>query len=183
MNLVILNRGDKLPGELKKNSLLIFNATGEGLLDEFFESKYSNTPIIINDLNSFSSPEALNMGLRATREDVSYLGVEEEADVTMCNGGFFISRKVIDAIGLFDNVFAHKLYLIDFAHRARIAGFTVVVRDDILEQELNSFTDPLVQLNYLSFGSKWNIPDTITPDRFWEWLLNQRYEWKLEMKC
>lgn len=177
-----------LPAEL----YVCFNAWGEDARVEWKEKSKFNFTENINNKNPDKLVESWNRGLRYAREkgeEVYILPLkwpgekfntpafDRQKDIEIYKDMYRISLKSLQEIGVLDQNFFEKLYLLDYILRGRIKGLNINYSPDIPLQELTL----LEQFDTLKLGTKWGVPEETNPEEFWEWAERQKYEWKNSM--
>jgi hypothetical protein len=142
---------------------------------EDLAESYPEVELICNKGNKANVTVSLNQGLRAfLASDVGvklFTSLEQVID---------FPTHALEKVGVVDGVFQEKFWLMDYVFRCELAGILVNIPHEILFKDLDDVQE---SWDMLKFGTKWNIPTDTQPTDFWEYLHDNRYEWKEDMKC
>ena len=184
------------------NLYICFNAWNSDNLSEYItgmEKAFLDNHVVFkyradaNTLNVDKIVESWNKGLRfAARQKEGAIvvplkwpgekftpaaGLDIGPEVVLTKDMYSFSPKALKEVGVLDQNFFEKLFLLDYLLRARIKGLSIKYTQDIPLQELTL----LEQFDTLKLGTKWGVPEEIDPADFWKWAENQKYEWQPSM--
>ena len=147
----------------------------------------------VNDLNLERLVPSWNRGLRKARGEQEQAAIIPlkwpgeslnlpprqlaGADVFLCKDYYLFTPQALRELGVLDQNFFEKLYLLDYLLRARIKGLNIKYTKEIPLQELTL----LEQFDTLKLGTKWGVPEDIDPSDFWKWAEKQEYKWHPNM--
>jgi len=164
---------------------------------EEYPNKYPDLDRLVNPKNTWGFPTSVNKAVAGSKlhtyitdrdliilPDVFFkplFDIKDLKDVLFGTFVYFVKDEVWNKLGGFDTLFREQMYLIDFAHRAKLAGYKIGVAEEIIKSEIGINGEP--SFDTLKFGTKWDIPDSVAIQDFWSYLQTAKYEWSEDMVC